>query len=292
MAQGPMSVGAEAAINFLTDKTLTKEDIAADAEVVGKELGKKYNAAGGVLGGDMEFPELPYGPGDPSKKIVWKMGHHQMEIYAKGDSAAGSPDVFMDLIINMVGDGLEEIRFAHNGEVKSTISSDGKFYGNVFGTAFQATNAENADKVDGIHFAHAGSTNLTQMLAFAGIGSDGNWNVGYRELDDIYKAELDQDKFEDYIKFKNGMLVCWGVGQASGSVVFPHAFCHTDYALQVTPIVDVLHDFYVTGRSTTGFSMNQAGITSTAKTLWTAIGWWKREKRTILDDFKDIVGQT
>lgn len=284
MAQGPMSVGAKEAINFLTDKTLTKEDIAADAKVVGTELAKKFNNDGGVLNGDMEFPQIGPSGTQASKKVLWKTENSNASI-----SVVRSGSGTIQLVIDTSGGSDGEIVFRRDGKSVAVIGKDGKYYGNLFGTAMQATNADNADTVDNIHFVHGGSTNLTQMLGFAGVGSDGKWTVGYRELDDIYKAELNQTTFEDYIKFQNGMLVCWGVGASSGSVVFPHAFCHTDYALQVTPIVDVLHDFYVSGRSSTGFTTKQNGITSTAKTLWTAIGWWKRESRTLLDSFKDIV---
>ena len=42
MAFGPMSVGSDGTFSLLTDKTLSVEDMAADAKTVGTRLGEMY----------------------------------------------------------------------------------------------------------------------------------------------------------------------------------------------------------------------------------------------------------
>ena len=42
MAYGPMSVGSDGTFNLLTDKTLTTEDVPADAKAVGDKFKMVY----------------------------------------------------------------------------------------------------------------------------------------------------------------------------------------------------------------------------------------------------------
>ncbi|MEI3148396.1 MAG: hypothetical protein V8T10_10960 [Merdibacter sp.] len=77
MAFGPMSVGSEGAFSLITDQTLTKENVAADAKAAGDALAKKFDKTGGTLSGPLKFPSMgkvrrPEKSGGAGKKTVRK----------------------------------------------------------------------------------------------------------------------------------------------------------------------------------------------------------------------------
>ena len=276
MAQGPMSVGAQEAIKFITDKTLTQEDIAADAKVVGKELAKKFDAAGGTLGGDLSFPAI--GDTDVSKKLIWSGSTDGAEIYYQ----TIGPD-HGRLVINLKDDDNCELVIAQNGAARSYFSpADGKFHGNVAGTADTAKYAQNAERVNGFAFDREVDNEMQNVLLIGESGTSLETVVRYRTLQSIFKASLADYNVDykggGYAKFQNGLMAQWGVGDASGYVAFLQPFIDTTYQVMVTPSVDVLHDFYVSGKSTAGFNVKQAGVTSTAKVTYLAVGWWRYTK--------------
>ena len=276
MAQGPMSVGAQEAIKFITDKTLTQEDIAADAKVVGEKLAKKFDAAGGTLGGNLSFPAI--GDTDVSKKIVWSGSTDGAEIYYQ----TVGPD-HGRLVINLKDDDNCELVIAQNGAVRSFFNPEtGAFHGNVFGNALTATSAVDSDMVDGIHLDHSVENGGDEILVYGGKNAADQYIVKYRTLQSIFKASLADYNVDykggGYAKFQNGLMAQWGVGDASGYVAFLQPFIDTTYQVMVTPSVDVLHDFYVSGKSTAGFNVKQAGVTSTAKITYLAMGWWRYTK--------------
>lgn len=286
MAQGPMSVGAQEAIKFITDKTLTQEDIAADAKVVGQELAKKFDAAGGTLGGNLSFPAI--GDTDVSKKLIWSGSTDGAEIYYQ----TIGPD-HGRLVINLKDDDNCELVIAQNGAARSYFTpADGKFHGDLQGTASYATDAGNAESVDQFHFAQQkGDSSCNKVLVYYDlipvVDSSGavlrhEPKIGYRTTQSLFKESLADYNVDykggGYAKFQNGLMAQWGVGDASGYVAFLQPFVDTTYQVMVTPSVDVLHDFYVSGKSTAGFNVKQAGVTSTAKVTYLAMGWWRYTK--------------
>ncbi len=143
MAFGPMAVGSEGVLQLLTDKTLTKENIAADAAAVGTELGKKFDKSGGTVNGNIAFPAI--GDTAVSKKMVWSGSTDGAEIYYQTTAADQG-----NLVLNLLDDANCFLRIALNGVFKSYFSpSDGAFHGNVKGTADYATSAGSAANVGG-----------------------------------------------------------------------------------------------------------------------------------------------
>ena len=69
MAYGPLSVGSDDAFSLITDQTLTKQDVAADAKAAGDAIAKKFDKAGGTIEGNIKFPDI--GDTATSKKLIW-----------------------------------------------------------------------------------------------------------------------------------------------------------------------------------------------------------------------------
>lgn len=151
MAFGPMSVGSEGAFSLITDQTLTKENVAADAKAAGAALAKKFDKTGGTVSGDIAFP--PIGDVAKSKKISFSGSTDGAEIYYQTTASDQG-----NLVLNLLDDANCFLRIALNGVFKSYFSpSDGNFHGNVNGTADYATNAGKANNVQGYVIASQSS---------------------------------------------------------------------------------------------------------------------------------------
>lgn len=284
MAQGPMSVGSPDVINFITDKTLTQENIAADAKVVGQELDKRFQTAGGTFGGDIGFSQI--GGTSVSNKLVYPTAAGNVRVYAQtvGDGTAR-------LVLDIPAGTDTRVVIGKNGAQMSYFDQNGIFHGNLEGTASYATNAGDADTVDNVHFKHdnlgAGAGENDELLVYSGaIINEGTTvrTVNYRTLANIYSHTMTAYSKtaggsayggKGYVRFQNGLQVCWGEGNAKGYIAFDQPFIDTSYTVMLTPMRDVLHDYYVSGKSAAGFNMKQNGSSSTATTTYFAYGWWK-----------------
>lgn len=142
MAYGPLSVGSDDAFSLITDQTLTKQDVAADAKAAGDAIAKKFDKAGGTIEGNIKFPDI--GDTATSKKLIWAGSSDGAEIYYQTTAKdQGS------LVINLLDDANCFLRLALNGVFKSYFSpSDGNFHGNVTGKADSAATADNATHAD------------------------------------------------------------------------------------------------------------------------------------------------
>ena len=120
MAFGPMSVGSEGAFSLITDQTLTKENVAADAKAAGDALAKKFDKTGGTLSGPLKFPSI--GKSATSRKIGWSGEEDGAEVYLQTDAAGRGT-----LIWNLLG-AASGFSLALNGAVKSWFGSDGSFH--------------------------------------------------------------------------------------------------------------------------------------------------------------------
>lgn len=138
MAFGPMSVGSEGAFSLITDQTLTKENVAADAKAAGDALVKKFDKTGGTLSGPLKFPSI--GKSATSRKIGWSGEEDGAEVYLQTDAAGRGT-----LIWNLLG-AASGFALALNGAMKSWFGSDGSFHGNVVGKAEAAGTADSATR--------------------------------------------------------------------------------------------------------------------------------------------------
>ena len=155
MAFGPMSVGSEGAFSLITDQTLTKENVAADAKAAGDALAKKFDKTGGTLSGPLKFPSI--GKSATSRKIGWSGEEDGAEVYLKTDAAGRGT-----LIWNLLG-AASGFSLALNGAVKSWFGSDGSFHGSVVGKAEAAGTADSATRAASAASADtaANATNAT-----------------------------------------------------------------------------------------------------------------------------------
>lgn len=143
MAFGPMSVGSEGELNLITDPTLSKENMSADAKATGTALGKKFDKTGGTVSGNITFPAI--GDVATSKKMVWSGSTDGAEIYYQTTASDQG-----NLVLNLLDDANCFLRIALNGVFKSYFSpSDGNFHGNVNGKADTAGSADKATTVGG-----------------------------------------------------------------------------------------------------------------------------------------------
>lgn len=146
MAFGPMAVGSESALQLLTDKTLTQDNIAADGKATGEALNLKMDKTGGTVTGDVSFAAI--GDVATSKKLRWSGSTDGAEIYYQTTAADQG-----NLVLNLTDDANCYLRIAQNGAFRSYFSSgDGNFHGNVNGTADYATSAGSAGNVGGYRF--------------------------------------------------------------------------------------------------------------------------------------------
>lgn len=76
-----------------------------------------------------------------------------------------------------------------------------------------------------------------------------------------------------YIRFCNGLQICWGCNRKdTTAAVFDVPFKGADYTLVLGGSESLNNAWYVSGRTTTGFTPKQNGIASF--TNWIAIGKW------------------
>ena len=76
-----------------------------------------------------------------------------------------------------------------------------------------------------------------------------------------------------YIRFCNGLQICWGRNRKdTTAAVFDVPFISADYTLVLGGSESLNNAWYVSGRTTTGFTPKQNGIASF--TNWIAIGKW------------------
>lgn len=76
-----------------------------------------------------------------------------------------------------------------------------------------------------------------------------------------------------YIRFCNGLQICWGCNRKdTTAAVFDVPFISADYTLVLGGSESLNNAWYVSGRTTTGFTPKQNGVASF--TNWIAIGKW------------------
>lgn len=277
MAQGPMSVGSPDVIKFITDKTLTQEDVAADAKKVGEVLSTKFPAAGGTFGGDIGFSQI--GGTGVSNKLVYPTAAGNVRVYAQtvGNGTAR-------LVLDIPAGTDTRVVIGKNGAQMSYFDQNGVFHGNLEGTASYATNAGDAESVNGFQFSREKDNEMQNVLLIGESGTSLEKVARFRTLQSIFKESLADYgpilPYGGYARFQNGLQIVWGEGTANGFIAFPRAFIDTTYNVSLTPVVDVKHDFYVviSGRSNTGITVKQDGITGTDKCTYIAVGWWRYTK--------------
>lgn len=76
-----------------------------------------------------------------------------------------------------------------------------------------------------------------------------------------------------YIRFCNGVQICWGLNRKdTTAAIFGVPFISADYTLVLGGSESLNNAWYVSGRTTTGFTPKQNGVASF--TNWIAIGKW------------------
>lgn len=96
-------------------------------------------------------------------------------------------------------------------------------------------------------------------------------------IESLYIANILGILVGNYIRFSNGLQICWGIATGNGnySFSFPQAFADTNYVVMCTDIHDSRTSngyAYATDKTTTGFK----SITGeNSKAQYIAIGRWK-----------------
>lgn len=92
-----------------------------------------------------------------------------------------------------------------------------------------------------------------------------------------FNVNDDSLKPTGYIRFNNGIQICWGVGSsggANGSFFFPQSFLKAP-CIMISGTGAYRYAFYVTNNTTRYFSYLRDGSGETAKPQYVAIGLWK-----------------
>ena len=92
----------------------------------------------------------------------------------------------------------------------------------------------------------------------------------------IYSSDINIWGNEGYIRFKDGIQICWGTstsGSASGSFTFPQRFVYQP-CIMISGTGAYRYAFYVTKSENTGFKYYRDGSGTSASPQYVAIGNW------------------
>lgn len=105
-----------------------------------------------------------------------------------------------------------------------------------------------------------------------------NFSVNYAATagNGVYSSDINIWGNEGYIRFKDGIQICWGTstsGSASGSFTFPQRFVYLP-CIMISGTGAYRYAFYVTKSENTGFKYYRDGSGTTASPQYVAIGNW------------------
>lgn len=266
------------------DKTLTKENFAADAKVVGEKFKSIKTDWNSVTDKPSTFPST-WGivSGKPNSYPPSEHNHSKLAFEQNGEvNFVGTPQdntVYWGYRDNTI----DEYRFNDgrgNGAFANVRAN--KFIGSLDGNANTATTAtgvtdyKNPTKIIQVGYAGDGLTtsNLTHI---AGYTDDGT------KIKDVSKDVLKSwlgvsanaiaSSGSNYIRFSDGTQICWGGIQ--DKVTFPIAFATTSYCVGISngrsggTFVQSVP--YITKKTTTNMEISIAGYGDS----YIAIGRWK-----------------
>ena len=109
-----------------------------------------------------------------------------------------------------------------------------------------------------------------------------NFNVNYATtagsaLNGIVASNVNSTGSPGYIRFNNGVQICWGVGYSSdarGSFTFPQSFSQPP-CIMISGTGAYRYAFYITDKNNSSFTYYREGSGASASPQYVAIGRWK-----------------
>lgn len=170
------------------------------------------------------------------------------------------------------------------GNVDNTADKDKNVkYATSAGLATNAQCLNNDDKYMKFHWSGQdgqptwlwGGNDSGDMYVY----NPSNFNVNYAESarNGIYSSGGNIWGDEGYIRFNDGIQICWGTstsGSSSGSFTFPQRFVYQS-CIMISGTGAYRYAFYVTKSDNTGFNYYRDGAGSTVSPQYVAFGRWK-----------------
>lgn len=252
-----------------------------------------HNYAGsGTAGGSANSAvKLDSSAGSATQPVYFKDGKPVATTYTlnktvPADAKFTDTDTWRGIQNNLTSDSTDQSLSAAQGKALKTLV-DGKAPISHTHKKSQITDFPSSMPASDVYAWAKAATKPSYTKAEVGLGNvdntaDKDKNVNYATTagsadNGVAASSVDSSGYPGYIRFNNGIQICWGVGSsgsANGSFFFPQSFLKAP-CIMISGTGAYRYAFYVTNNTTRYFSYLRDGSGETAKPQYIAIGLWK-----------------
>lgn len=252
-----------------------------------------HNYAGsGIAGGSANSAiKLDSSAGSAIQPVYFKDGKPVATTYTlnktvPADAKFTDTDTWRGIQNNLTSDSTDQSLSAAQGKALKTLV-DGKAPTSHKHTKSQITDFPSSMPASDVYAWAKAATKPSYTKAEVGLGNvdntaDKNKSVNYATSagsadNGVAASSVNSSGYPGYIRFNNGIQICWGVGSsggANGSFFFPQKFLKSP-CIMISGTGAYRYAFYVTNNTTQYFSYLRDGTGETAKPQYVAIGLWK-----------------
>lgn len=203
------------------------------------------------------------------------------------DAKFTDTDTWRGIQNNLTSDSTDQSLSAAQGKALKTLV-DGKAPISHTHKKSQITDFPSSMPASDVYAWAKAATKPSYTKAEVGLGNvdntaDKDKNVKYATTagsadNGVAASSVDSSGYPGYIRFNNGIQICWGVGSsgsANGSFFFPQSFLKAP-CIMISGTGAYRYAFYVTNNTTRYFSYFRDGSGETAKPQYVAIGLWEQ----------------
>lgn len=253
-----------------------------------------HNYAGsGTAGGSANSAvKLDSSAGSATQPVYFKDGKPVATTYTlnktvPADAKFTDTDTWRGIQNNLTSDSTDQSLSAAQGKALKTLV-DGKAPISHTHKKSQITDFPSSMPASDVYAWAKAATKPSYTKAEVGLGNvdntaDKDKNVKYATTagsadNGVAASSVDSSGYPGYIRFNNGIQICWGVGSsgsANGSFFFPQSFLKAP-CIMISGTGAYRYAFYVTNNTTRYFSYFRDGSGETAKPQYVAIGLWEQ----------------
>lgn len=203
------------------------------------------------------------------------------------DAKFTDTDTWRGIQNNLTSDSTDQSLSAAQGKALKTLV-DGKAPISHTHKKSQITDFPSSMPASDVYAWAKAATKPSYTKAEVGLGNvdntaDKDKNVKYATSagsadNGVAASSVDSSGYPGYIRFNNGIQICWGVGSsgsANGSFFFPQRFLKAP-CIMISGTGAYRYALYVTNNTTRYFSYFRDGSGETTKPQYVAIGLWEQ----------------